>query len=223
MMKRGMQKCRPLAPEEIRRLLAACRADGSWKGERDGLLIALMAIRGLRASEVVAIQRRQVLAPGGIARASFVLPRARTKQEHGNCLVILPGGLGELVERVARRRMRKGRGGESPALFRSRSGRALRRGDVWRIVKARCLEAGVDPRRVGPHSFRRSLGRALNSEEGEATAKRLLGIRVEGLVLAQRALRHSNSKTTRIYLEDATEEQAADVAAFLMARELGIG
>jgi hypothetical protein len=42
-------------------------------------------------------------------------------------------------------------------------------------------------------------------------------------VLAQRARRHSTSKTTRIYLEDATEEQAADVAAFLMARELGIG
>lgn len=220
-MKRGMQKCRPLAPEEIRRLLDACRADSSWKGERDLLLIALMAIRGLRASEVVAIAKRYVRDRNGVARASFVLPKYYTKQEHGNCLVVLPRGLRDLAERVARRRMRKGRGFESPALFRSRRGCALGRKDVWRIVKDRCAEAGVDPQRVGPHSFRRSLGRALNSEEGEAAAERLLGIRVEGLVLAQRALRHSNAKITRIYLEDATEEQAAEVAAAMLAHELG--
>lgn len=223
-----MNKCRPLEIREIARLLEVCRADKSWLGERDALTILLLTLRGLRAGEPGVIKRAWFLRPrmgkDGKPKREFTIARKDTKKEHGNCRVVLPEPVWDLAVKVASHRVRKGRrGGESPALIRGRTGRALGRKGVWKRIKVRCNEAGVDPWKVGAHSFRHKYGRMLKTREAEAVALELFHRHMSGDDLAQYGLRHSNARTTKVYLDKPTEAEAGEVGVVLMARKLGYG
>lgn len=130
-----------LRREELARLLAATQK----RGVRDHLLLALSYRLGLRASEAIGLQVKDVDArtgevavsglKGGLARR-YALPR-------------------DLVPLV--RRWLKERGPSAGAFFTGRQGDQLSRQRLWQVVKAAAADAGL-PSWVRFHTLRHSVG-----------------------------------------------------------------
>lgn len=148
-----------LSPSATRRLCEAAARPGPL-GARDGALVELLYGCGLRASEAVGLDvsgvhlddpddpRVIVTGKGDKVRAVAVPASARTALE--------------AYLRVGRPHLRAAGGPrrDADAVFVSRNGRRLGRGDVWRIVTAAARRAGLvdDGGRVFPHALRHSCG-----------------------------------------------------------------
>lgn len=78
-------------------------------------------------------------------------------------------------------------------IFVTKSGKPLDRSNIWRMMKALCKKAGVDPEKVFPHNLRHLFARTF------------YGIEKDIAKLAD-ILGHSNINTTRIYLVTTPEE-----------------
>ena len=78
-------------------------------------------------------------------------------------------------------------------MFLSRRGNPLDRVTVWKLMKALCAQAGVDPQKVFPHNLRHLFARTfyrLNHDLSKLAD--LLG--------------HSSIETTRIYIMESGAE-----------------
>jgi len=131
-------------PQEIDRLLAACRGE-TRTGLRDSAMLVLMFSTGLRASEVVGLRVEDVDWEKGV----IIVRRGK-----GGKLRVVP--LGRLVERALTRyldsRQRRPKPGVC-SVFVSYYGEAFTYDALYQAVKARGTQAGVD---VNPHKFRHS-------------------------------------------------------------------
>ena len=86
----------------------------------------------------------------------------------------------------------------SGCVFRSKSGQALDRSNIWREMKRLCTDAGVPPEKVFPHNLRHLFARTFyRTEKDLAGLADILG--------------HSSVDTTRIYMISSGEEHARKI------------
>lgn len=161
-------EARELTREEYRRLLNTAQRQGL---DRLLLLMETICATGVRVSEVCHItvealrdMRADVALKGKVR--SILLPRKLCRK---------------LLKYAKRKKITSGE------IFRTRSGRPMSRGQIWREMKAICQAAGVAPSKVFPHNLRHLFAAAFYQATRDiAKLADILG--------------HSSINTTRIYL-----------------------
>lgn len=166
-----------LTYEEVESLLQAPDTTTTG-GKRDATLLEVMYATGLRASELVGLRLADVDLTGGSVKA-----RGKGGKER-----FIP--LGELAvlqleDYLASSRPQLLKQRQTSDLFLNRSGRAMSRQSVWKIVKKYVLWAGID-KPISPHTLRHSF--ATHLLEGGADLRSL-----------QQLLGHADIATTQIY------------------------
>ena len=171
-------RSRELTRAEYERLVKAAERR---KDCRLSLLLQTMAATGIRVSEVQFITVEAVQT--GKAEISLK-GKIRT--------ILLPGKLCRKLRKYLSRA-----GITSGAVFRTRTGRALGRKEIWAQMKTLCAAAGVEPGKGFPHNQRHLFARVFYAAQKDiAKLADLLG--------------HSSIETTRIYLlSSGTEHQRA--------------
>ena len=166
-----------LTYEEVESLLQAPDTTTAG-GRRDAALLEVMYATGLRASELVGLRLADIDLAGGHVKA-----RGKGGKER-----FIP--LGELAvlqldDYLASSRPQLLKQRQTSDLFLNRSGRAMSRQSVWKIVKKYVLWAGIY-RPISPHTLRHSF--ATHLLEGGADLRSL-----------QQLLGHADIATTQIY------------------------
>ena len=166
---------------------------GSKEALRDRAILELLYGCGLRAGELAAL-------PLDAVRFDEALVRVLGK---GSKVRIVP--LGSKAEEALRAYLAGARPAFGPApgeprVFLGRGGRGLSRQSVWKIVKARAVEAGLAPG-VSPHWLRHTFATHLLSNEAPVRA-------------IQEMLGHADIGTTQIYTHVDAERLASVVKAF---------
>ncbi len=166
-----------LSSEDIARLLA--QPDPSTAlGARDQAMLELLYATGLRVSELVALEMRNVSLQGDYL----------TVKGKGSKVRPVPFGrwARERLDRYlkqARPRLLKGK--SSGFVFTNRSGKRMTRQGFWKLIRRYALAAGI-ARRVTPHTLRHSF--ATHLLEGGADLRAV-----------QAMLGHADISTTQIY------------------------
>jgi len=148
-------------------------------GLRDAAVLTTLYATGMRVSEVVGLDLGDVAFQGG-----FVRCRGKGDKER-----LVP--LGRIAVCLIRKYLADARFGlaTSPsetALFLSNRGRRLSRTTLFIMVKRHALKAGLDPRRISPHTLRHTF--ATHLLEGGANLRAI-----------QEMLGHSSISTTELY------------------------
>src|SRR5215210_5683048 len=180
-----------LTEEELGRMLAAARANGTPNGLRDYVLLAVLAGAGLREAEVVGLKIGDFREVGD----EQVILRVVGKGVKLRAIPVSP----ELWRLVQRYVLLSGRSLASHAdarkpLFASREGggdRPLTTRSVRYIVKKYAQAAGVT-KAISPHSIRHTVGTNMALNEAP-------------LLIIQQFLGHSDPKTTMRYIRRAEE------------------
>jgi integrase/recombinase XerD len=166
-----------LSGEDIRKLLAQPDASEAL-GARDRAMLEVLYATGLRVSELVRLEIRQINFDGNYL----------TIKGKGSKMRAVPFG------KWARERLwdflKQGRanllkGKSSPFVFTNRSGKPLTRQGFWKIIRRYALAAGIE-KRVTPHTLRHSF--ATHLLEGGADLRSV-----------QSMLGHADISTTQIY------------------------
>ena len=162
------EQTRELTRQEFDRLISTARDLGR---ERLSLLMETMAASGVRVSEVRSITVEAVRQ----GRVQISLKgKIRT--------ILLPEKLCRKLEKYAKKQKIT-----AGAIFVTRSGKSMTRGQIWSEMKAVCKKAGVDERKVFPHNLRHLFAVCVyRACHDVAKLADLLG--------------HSSLETTRIYL-----------------------
>lgn len=148
-------------------------------GIRDKAILELMYATGARVSEVASIKVNWINFDYGYIRC----------QGKGSRQRIVP--MGAEASKSIRRYLQEVRPflvkieGDEPLLFLSRTGKKLRRENIWSVVKKYAIKAGIRSN-VSPHTLRHSF--ATHLLEGGADLRSV-----------QEMLGHSNISTTQIY------------------------
>jgi site-specific recombinase XerD len=183
--KRGTRLPQVLAPESIQALLTAPDAD-TPPGLRDRAILELLYGGGLRISELVALNTREVDLDGGVA-----IVHGKGAKER----VVL---FGEPAMAALRSYLAGGRpqlaSGPETALFLNRFGGRLTARSVQSLVKRHAVAAGI-PQDVHPHLLRHSF--ATHLLDGGADLR-----------IVQDLLGHSSANTTQIYTHVSQARQA---------------
>lgn len=165
----------PLA--EVEKLLDRIVPDGPL-GLRDRAMLEFLYATGMRVSELIAFPVRALSRKSGLARCIGKGGKER----------VVPVGRRALV--AVERYVDKGRwvllrGKKTDELFLNHRGDRLSRMGVWKILRKRALEAGVEGK-LSPHTLRHSF--ATHLLEGGANLRDV-----------QEMLGHSDIATTQIY------------------------
>lgn len=174
----------PLTAEQAFRLLESIDA-GTEIGRRDRLMISLMLFNGLRTCEVERID----IGDFSMREGEPILSIQRKGRTDKNEIVVLhPDTVGWLEEYIADRDFDS----HTPLFVSHKRGcdNRLVRQTIGRIVKQRLVRIGISHPKISAHSLRHTFG-ALMVEQGVdiETIKDMMG--------------HSDTKTTRIYIEMA--------------------
>ena len=169
-----------MSEEQVERLLTQARRAAGPEGKRLVALMEILYATGLRVSELVSLPH-PVLSQG----RSYIFVRGKGGRER--MIPLSEPALAALAEYVSVRERFVRRPGDENWLFPSRSkGGHLTRQRFGQLVDGLALEAGIDPRRVSPHSLR------------HAFASHLLA-RGADLRAVQQMLGHADISTTQIY------------------------
>lgn len=167
---------RELSRAEYERLVAAASGAGR---ERLALLMETICATGIRVSEL-----RYVTVEAAEHRRTDISLKGKIRT------VLLPGKLCRKLLKYAKRRKIT-----SGAIFRTGSGRALGRRQIWAEMKSLCVRADVAPGKVFPHNLRHLFARAFYAV-------------CRDVVRLADVLGHSSIETTRLYLLTSGEEHA---------------
>lgn len=157
-----------LTKEEYKRL---CKAAEKKKNERLNLIIQTICGTGIRVSELEFItleavkQGEATVNCKGKTRSVFIVKELREK----------------LLRYANAKQIKSG------MIFVTRTGKPISRTNIWREMKALCIEADVNPKKVFPHNLRHLFARVF------------YGIEKDIAKLAD-ILGHSSINTTRIYI-----------------------
>jgi len=166
-----------LTYEEVESLLQAPDTTTA-RGKRDAALLEVMYATGLRASELAGLRLADIDLSGGSVKA-----RGKGGKERfiplGEVAVL------QLDDYLANGRPPLLKQRRTAALFLNRSGQAMSRQSVWKIVKKYVQWAGID-KPISPHTLRHSF--ATHLLEGGADLRSL-----------QQLLGHADITTTQIY------------------------
>ena len=163
-----ISQSREMTKEEYTRLIKTAKKK---KDERLALLIETICSTGIRVSEVQYITT-EALTEG----ETTIRMKGKTRK------IFLPDKLVTLLKKYTKRHKIS----HGP-IFITRSGRALDRSNIWKMMKALCKEAVVESTKVFPHNFRHLFARTFYSLDKDiAKLADILG--------------HSSINTTRIYI-----------------------
>lgn len=172
-----------LGVHEVQALLDAPDVTRS-EGIRDRAMLYLLYACGLRVSELVGLQVRDVNISEGFVRCVGKGSKER--------IVPVAKRAVEMVEFYLRNvRPEFCRDAAEGALFLTQRGRPLHRGSFWRIVKQHARRAGIE-RNVSPHTLRHSF----------ATHLLAGGVNLRSI---QEMLGHADITTTQIYTRVARD------------------
>jgi len=166
-----------LSGDDVRKLLGQPDLAAPL-GARDRAMLEMLYATGLRVSELVRLETRQVNFQGNYL----------TVKGKGSKVRAVPFGkwarerLSDFMGH-SRNRLLKGR--SSPYVFINRSGKPLTRQGFWKLIRRYALAAGVE-KRVTPHTLRHSF--ATHLLEGGADLRSV-----------QSMLGHADISTTQIY------------------------
>lgn len=148
-----------------------CKAAQRRHNERLNLILQTICGTGIRVSELqfITVEAAKcgeaVVRCKGKTRAVFIVRELRQK----------------LLRSIAEQNIRSG------MIFVTRTGKPISRTNIWREMKALCIEADVNPQKVFPHNLRHLFARVF------------YGIEKDIAKLAD-ILGHSSINTTRIYI-----------------------
>ena len=148
-----------------------CKAAQRRHNERLNLILQTICGTGIRVSELqfITVEAAKcgeaVVRCKGKTRAVFIVRELRQK----------------LLRYAAEQNIRSG------MIFVTRTGKPISRTNIWREMKALCIEADVNPQKVFPHNLRHLFARVF------------YGIEKDIAKLAD-ILGHSSINTTRIYI-----------------------
>ena len=148
-----------------------CRAAERRHNERLNLILQTICGTGIRVSELqfITVEATKcgeaVVRCKGKTRAVFIVRELRQK----------------LLRYAAEQNIKSG------MIFMTRTGKPISRTNIWREMKALCVEANVNPEKVFPHNLRHLFARVF------------YGIEKDIAKLAD-ILGHSSINTTRIYI-----------------------
>lgn len=166
-----------LTHEEVELLLQAPDTTTAG-GKRDAALLEVMYATGLRASELVGLRLADIDLAGGHVKA-------RGKGGKERFVPLGEWAVLQLDDYLASGRPELLKQRQTSDLFLNRSGRAMSRQSVWKIVKKYVQWAGID-KPISPHTLRHSF--ATHLLEGGADLRSL-----------QQLLGHTDVATTQIY------------------------
>jgi len=167
-----------LDDEAVRMLMAEPEAGQDTLALRDRAILAVLYATGIRAGELAGLLLTDVNANLGVIRVLGKGSKERVVPIAGDALKLIDEYL---------RLGRPARAGQSsqPALFVSRTGRPLRREDVFRIVRKYVRRAALRGN-VTPHTLRHSFATQLLSHGADLRS-------------VQEMLGHADIATTQIY------------------------
>ena len=172
---------RELTKAEYLRLVQAAREKGNLRLE---LLLETICATGIRVSEVAYITVEALQ----MGKAEVALKgKIRT--------ILWPAKLGRKLLKYARKQKIA-----SGAIFRTRSGKALSRGQIWGMLKRLSKVAGVDPSKVFPHNLRHLFATTFYQASKD-------------IVKLADVLGHTHIETTRIYLMTSGREHQRQLEA----------
>lgn len=166
-----------LSSAEVESLLAVPDS-GSVLGQRDRAMLELLYATGLRVSELVELELRQVHLDAG-----YVVVRGKGDKER-----LVP--MGDLAAEALKAYLEEGRVTLSKKTFRrevflNRRGQSLSRQGVWKIIRNYARRAGV-PGKLTPHMLRHSFATHLLEHGADLRALQVM-------------LGHADISTTQIY------------------------
>ncbi|MDR3279592.1 MAG: tyrosine-type recombinase/integrase [Synergistaceae bacterium] len=160
---------------EIERLMEVCGEEDSPIAIRDRTMIEMAYDCGLRASELVSLKLSDMDESGGLM---YVKGKGRKER-----VVPYVGSLKEAVRKYlvsSRQKLAKpqegGGDGALDFLFLSKSGRQMKRQELWSILQRRGSAAGIARSRLHPHVLRHSFATHLQRRGMDLrTLQELLG------------------------------------------------
>ncbi|MFW6129891.1 MAG: tyrosine-type recombinase/integrase [Atribacterota bacterium] len=171
-----------LTKEEFNRLV-----NNPAISRRDELIISVLYYCALRVSEMVTIKVKNIDIING------TLTLWKSKKSDNPELIHIPDHLVKLISQWIRENNLKRNG----YLIKSQKGGPLSRVQIYRIIKERAEEAGLD-KEITTHSFRRS----------RATHLLNAGLPLEKV---SRLLRHNRLESTMTYLKISIEDLKRDI------------
>ena len=148
-----------------------CRAAERKHNERLNLILQTICGTGIRVSELQFITVETVKQGGAVVSC-----KAKTRS-----VFIVKELKQKLLRYAAKQNIKSG------MIFVTRTGKPISRTNIWREMKALCVEADVNPQKVFPHNLRHLFARVF------------YGIEKDSAKLAD-ILGHSSINTTRIYI-----------------------
>ena len=184
-------RAKVLSESDLSRVLARCDIQAA-------AMILLTHRAGLRAMEVAALDWRMVLDASGAIADHIDLPALATKGATGQGRIPVSSDLRRALLKLAAMRRFPTQG---PVILAPRGG-ALSAHAIAQRIKRIYAKAGLD---ASSHSGRRSY------------ATRLAGAGLNAFQV-QRAMRHSDIGTTRLYVDDAASDRAVVAAISALAQ-----
>jgi integrase/recombinase XerD len=198
-----MGKCRPLADSEIEAI------KGHTPDVRDKAILIALEKTGYRANEIASLRIEDVFD----FSSQTLKPRIQVKVQYmkkkqGRRSIPLHPELRQALTIWLAKLQQSGFLRPRVPLWLSRKHVAklygLARETIWRIVRGAAIKAGVNPERVGCHSYRKSL------------AVKCWNLSGKNIMVVKEALGHKEVSSTQAYLDSIMSDDAID-ALFLAA------
>jgi integrase len=198
-----MGKCRPLADNEIEAMKA------NTPDVRDKCILIMLERTGYRSNEVASLKGDDVFD----FSSQTIKPRIQVKKQYmkkkqGRRPIPVHPELRQALTVWLAKLQQSGflRAGVPLWLSRKHVAKLYRlaRETIWRIVRGAIIKAGVNPERVGCHSYRKSL------------AVKCWNISNKNIMAVKEALGHKEVSSTQAYLDSIMSDDAID-ALFLAA------
>ena len=181
----GKSLPKAISVDEVGRLLELPDKRFTIEGKRDKAMLELLYATGMRVTELVSLNVRDVNLRAGFVRCFGKGSKERIIPIHSKAIRAVKGYLDDVRARLL------GATGET-ALFLNRRGQRLTRQGFWLILKGYAKKAGIETE-ITPHVLRHSIATHL-LHSGKMNLREL-----------QELLGHANISTTQIYTHLTTE------------------
>ena len=174
-----------ISVEEVEKLLEQPDKVNTPEGKRDKAMLELLYATGMRVSEMVSLNVRDVNLKAGFVRCFGKGSKERIIPIHSKAIKAVKTYIDDARPRLAR-------ADEEAALFLNRHGQRLTRQGLWLILKGYAQKARIESD-ITPHVLRHSIATHL-LHSGKMNLREL-----------QELLGHANISTTQIYTHLTTE------------------
>ena len=181
----GKSLPKAISVDEVERLLELPDKRSTPEGKRDKAMLELLYATGMRVTELVSLNVRDVNLRAGFVRCFGKGSKERIIPIHSKAIRAVKGYLDDVRARLL------GATGET-ALFLNRRGQRLTRQGFWLILKGYTKKAGIEAE-ITPHVLRHSIATHL-LHSGKMNLREL-----------QELLGHANISTTQVYTHLTTE------------------